>query len=214
MSPYYKALVGGRLLEFSGVADYVTDEVLGEWESRVGLYPHVSLGQGALTDEVCFARVADGRAIIYLAMRAGSEPAFSQHELDVMKANGPAVQGLLEHLLPESVKLVAKALNPTSAPNPHLLPPSARDEDGLGVDRCIESFFIEKLSPREKSSIAMTLEGKSVFSIAEDLGISPHTVRVHLRNAYGKLRVRSRLELFGLFVKRAGFKSKNSELVG
>jgi DNA-binding CsgD family transcriptional regulator len=212
LSPYYNSLVSGRLLEFSVISDYISAEGLGVWESGVGLYPHVSLDLGGLADEVCFACVVEERAIIYLAMRSAGETVFSQRELAVMKAGGPIIQGLLAYLLSESVKPDVKGLGQVSPQHACPLSPSTGDEDALGVGMCIESFFTEMLSPREKSSIAMTLEGKSPFAIAEDLGISPHTVRVHLRNAYGKLRVRNRLELVGMFVKRAGFKSRSSEV--
>jgi DNA-binding CsgD family transcriptional regulator len=55
----------------------------------------------------------------------------------------------------------------------------------------------------------MTLQGNSVDNIAYMLNISPHTVRVHMRNAYSKLRVRNRLELFAMFLRQAGFKGKS-----
>lgn len=214
LSPYYNALTEGSLRKFSTLAETSFSDALQDtWSSGSVVHPHVSLVPGALTDEVCFAHVGENSAVIYLAMRSAKETAFSKREMADLRAASPVVQGLLSHALAMACGTLPLKTAPVETPPVGLITMPLDDDESLTTDRSIESFFTEMLSPREKSSIAMTLEGKSVFSIADDLGISPHTVRVHLRNAYGKLRVRNRLELVGMFVKRAGFKSQSAELV-
>jgi DNA-binding CsgD family transcriptional regulator len=44
-------------------------------------------------------------------------------------------------------------------------------------------------TPAERRILAMLAEGSAPKTIAAELKISPHTVRVHLRSVYGKMRV-------------------------
>lgn len=50
-----------------------------------------------------------------------------------------------------------------------------------------------KLSPREASVAAFFLDGHTVDRSAELLGISPHTVRTHIKRIYIKSGARNRL---------------------
>ncbi len=52
----------------------------------------------------------------------------------------------------------------------------------------------EPLTEREKEVLALLKTGHSNKDIAQRLYLSVHTVEVHLRNIYGKLGVRSRLQ--------------------
>ena len=51
------------------------------------------------------------------------------------------------------------------------------------------------LTPRELDVVRLLLANGRVVSIAEELGVSPYTVRNHLRSIYGKLGVHSQVEL-------------------
>jgi len=46
----------------------------------------------------------------------------------------------------------------------------------------------------------MILRGHSVKSTAQELGISPETVRMHRKNLYMKLGINSQSELFARFI--------------
>jgi two-component system, NarL family, response regulator LiaR len=54
--------------------------------------------------------------------------------------------------------------------------------------------LLSLLSPRERDVLLRMMEGKRGREIAQDLMISPDTVRTHIRNIFAKLDVHSRLE--------------------
>jgi DNA-binding CsgD family transcriptional regulator len=51
------------------------------------------------------------------------------------------------------------------------------------------------LSARERDIVRLIALGSTSTEIADELHITPHTVRTHVRNAMGKLRARSRAQL-------------------
>ena len=56
-----------------------------------------------------------------------------------------------------------------------------------------EPFY--KLSDREQQIISLVCEGQSNKDVARKLGVSEGTVKAHLHSIFGRLRVRSRIEL-------------------
>jgi DNA-binding CsgD family transcriptional regulator len=54
------------------------------------------------------------------------------------------------------------------------------------------------LSPREKEVLHLLGRGLTTTAMAEELGISPHTIRDHLKNLYRKTGTKGRSELLGL----------------
>ena len=53
------------------------------------------------------------------------------------------------------------------------------------------------LSPREYEVVSLLVQGLTTVAMADRLGISPHTVRDHLKHLYRKTGTRSRSELLG-----------------
>ena len=51
-----------------------------------------------------------------------------------------------------------------------------------------------RIAPRELEVLRLVAQGRSTHGIAEDLGISPHTVRNHVRHFRRKLQARTKLE--------------------
>lgn len=83
---------------------------------------------------------------------------------------------------------IRRLLETTSHPGPPLptpaaLPPALAD-DGL----------IEPLSNREKEVLALIAAGLTNAAIAARLCLSPHTLKAHTQNIYGKLQVHSRVQ--------------------
>jgi DNA-binding CsgD family transcriptional regulator len=54
------------------------------------------------------------------------------------------------------------------------------------------------LSPRENEVIRLLVQGLTTTAMADQLGISPHTIRDHIKHLYRKTQTRSRSELLGL----------------
>ena len=50
------------------------------------------------------------------------------------------------------------------------------------------------LSPRECEVLALLASGQSIKEMARSLGISPNTVKTHVRRVYEKLEVRKRVQ--------------------
>jgi DNA-binding CsgD family transcriptional regulator len=77
----------------------------------------------------------------------------------------------------------------------------------LGVERRIVSHPRAKtgwdsLTDSELTVVNLIAQGATNGSVAQRLHISPHTVRAHLRNAFAKLGVSSRIELSQLVRRR------------
>ncbi len=75
------------------------------------------------------------------------------------------------------------------------------------VDAAFTEFGDGILTPRERQVVEFTLKGHSADAVGRILKISPGTVRIHRRNIYAKLRIRSQGELFSKFIKTLVSKS-------
>lgn len=62
---------------------------------------------------------------------------------------------------------------------------------------------LHRLSRRETEILELLMEGATTLAMAERLGISPHTVRDHLKNLYRKTAASSRGELLGMLSRNA-----------
>ena len=65
----------------------------------------------------------------------------------------------------------------------------------------LTAFGASVLTKRERQAIELVLLGNSTRVIAEKLGISTETVKLHRKHAYAKLDVSSQAELFYLFME-------------
>lgn len=64
----------------------------------------------------------------------------------------------------------------------------------------LSDFGSSLLTERESQVINLVLHGHSTRTIAERLGISAETVKLHRKHAYAKLEINSQAELFYLFL--------------
>lgn len=60
---------------------------------------------------------------------------------------------------------------------------------------------LEPLTEREKEILKCSMEGKEYVQIAEQLFLSKHTVRQHMKNIYAKLHVSSKVEALQISLK-------------
>lgn len=76
--------------------------------------------------------------------------------------------------------------------------PQEREESTSDLDIIASRYA---LSEREKEIMTHLVRGGSTARIAEDLFISPHTVKTHTANIYKKMGIHSRSELTALLQK-------------
>lgn len=80
-----------------------------------------------------------------------------------------------------------------------LLPPEGPAAEAVAGDLAtLLDRFDARLSVREIETARLILQGFSSKAIAQQMGISPETVKVHRRNLYHKLNVNGHGELFAL----------------
>jgi DNA-binding CsgD family transcriptional regulator/PAS domain-containing protein len=70
-----------------------------------------------------------------------------------------------------------------------------REVAGPPDQRVDEFAAFHQLSPRERDVLRLLVQGHDTAGLADHLGISPHTVRDHLKNVFRKTTTRSRSEL-------------------
>jgi DNA-binding CsgD family transcriptional regulator len=77
-------------------------------------------------------------------------------------------------------------------------------DDAVAMTNELDRAHIWKslsLTSREKQVVDLVLQGHSTESIARALRIVPGTVKVHRRNIYRKLKIKSQAGLFARFVE-------------
>jgi DNA-binding CsgD family transcriptional regulator len=76
------------------------------------------------------------------------------------------------------------------------------EEDAAALAARIDGATTGVLSPREHQVVELLAAGLTGDEVAERLGISPATVRVHIRNATGKLGASTRTQAVAIAVAR------------
>lgn len=170
------------------------DQAPGLWRLRQFAPDHFYLGeyyltyyqQTGLTEEVAFfIDLADGAKAVLSLMRSARSPAFSRDEMQLLDCAQPVAEQVVSQAWEQ-----ARA----DAPRP------VHDLD-FKIREVFDHFGSQVLTAREQEVAQMLLRGHSSASVAEHLGISPGTVKIHRKNIYAKLGIGSQSELLGLFVR-------------
>ncbi|WNZ82244.1 helix-turn-helix transcriptional regulator [Pseudomonas sp. P108] len=82
-----------------------------------------------------------------------------------------------------------------------LLPPQGAVAQTVGDLATLLDRFDARLTVREVDTARLILQGFSSKAMAQQMGISPETVKVHRRNLYYKLNVTGHGELFALVLR-------------
>ena len=134
-------------------------------------------------DEVQLVCASHG-GLLSVSLGAGQDYAAS--DVDALQPLQPWLQAMLSRHADAGIHPVAAQ---------QLAAPS----QALPFRDALERFGAAELSPREAEVARLTLQGHSLQSIAQRLGIASETVKSHRRHVYAKLDVRSPSELFALF---------------
>ncbi|WEJ73029.1 MULTISPECIES: LuxR C-terminal-related transcriptional regulator [unclassified Pseudomonas] len=165
----------------------------GLWRLRQFAPDHFYLGeyyqtyyqQTGLTEEIAFfVDLADGATAVLSLMRKTSSPAYSRDEMQLLECARPVV----EQVVREAWELRR------AQPRP------AQDLD-YQIREAFDQFGAQVLTAREQEIVQLLLRGHSSASVAEQLDISPGTVKIHRKNIYAKLGIGSQSELLGLFIR-------------
>ncbi|MEM8493091.1 MAG: LuxR C-terminal-related transcriptional regulator [Pseudomonadota bacterium] len=116
--------------------------------------------------------------------RAGNQQ-FSDTQCEVLNAIRPAIDALCHTHFDNAGAELRSASGQDMRRQMHL---------------ALEAFGSSLLTTREAQVINLVLHGHSSKSVAERLGISGETVKLHRKHAYAKLEVGSQAELFYLFL--------------
>ncbi len=146
--------------------------------------------QTRLAEEVGFFVPLPGKdALVLSLMRLRASGPFGTADARLLRDMAPAVISL--------ARLRWPAL-PADEPAE-----SMQDETLPAVNEFDRAHIWESLSltPREKHVVDLVLQGQSTESIARAMRIVPGTLKVHRRNIYRKLKIKSQAGLFARFVE-------------
>ncbi len=144
--------------------------------------------QTDLAEEIAFfVNLPDAAVVVVSLMRA--QKAFTVKECRDLNKYAPIVLAACEQHWPD----LAQKFGAPGA--------DKKADSGEGsLELAFQQFGLGLLTPREKEVAEFTLKGHSAAAVGRILEISPGTVRIHRRNIYSKLRIRSQGELFSEFI--------------
>lgn len=147
-----------------------------------GEYFRSYYGQTGLAEEIGYPVEVNAAIMIVVSMMRRTRR-FSEAEMRRLREVWPVIAGACRRhwrgLPPEPAG---------AAENEHRVARAFRDV-GRGL-----------LTPRETEIVEHMLRGHSAEAVGRLLGIAAGTVRIHRRNIYAKLRIRSQGELFSEFI--------------
>lgn len=195
LDPFYAASIAARddrlwrMRELAPDAYYDTEFA---WSQEV--HPCISDQAGTLVEEIGYVvPLANGFAATYSLMRNRGGSGFDAAEAEVLRAALPVVAASLR-LHWDVAHMSEQAAGP------------APDSDAV-----LHAAFAA-LTPAQQAVTKLILRGHSNVSIAENLGITEGTVKLHRYNIYKRLEISSQAELFQRFIDHlGGFKDGDRE---
>ncbi len=176
LDPYYIAATEGGERGFFRLRDVAPERF------RQSQYYRTYYRTAGLTDECGYLISIRGRGFVNLALsRTGATP-FTRAQTTLLGDLTP----LIEHLCGDHWRRIKRR-------------PAAGNLRGQ-LDSALRNFGASVLTQRECEVVNLMLLGHPTKTIAEELGISPETVKLHRKHAYAKLDVHNQAQLFYLFI--------------
>jgi DNA-binding CsgD family transcriptional regulator len=177
LDPFYRALEIEKrygVFQLSGLAPkgFKESEYFRTWYHECGFQDECGL----------LIKLNHGSINLALGMTDGSRR-FSKRQVGKLEDVFPAIEALLRK-------------HWASPATSHPEQPDFRQR----LQQALGAFGASVLTRREREVIELVLLGHSTRLVAEKLGISTETVKLHRKHAYAKLDISSQAELFYLFV--------------
>ena len=145
--------------------------------------------QTGLSEEISYTLYpVDDVAVVISLMRSDESSKFSAREFKLLESVFPIVDSLSRHHWQGLSQRFDGNMESTEAGPSQTI-----------IESRVSELFTVRITPRETQVVSRILEGHSSDAIAQALGISVGTVRIHRRNIYGKLQISSQQELFDIF---------------
>lgn len=146
--------------------------------------------QTGLSEEIGFiAALPDGVMAVISAMRSDRRPGFAAREFAALRRAHPVVAAAAAKHWHDLHRSFANRDEEPPAPALH-----------RNIDHAFQTFGKPSLTRREREVVEYVLKGHSSEAIGDILGISSGTVRIHRKNVYSKLGIKSQGELFSRFI--------------
>ena len=185
LDPFYKATANGIRSGIYKLAELAPDQFY-----KSEYYKSYYVQTGPVDEIAFFTPGKEGWTVVTSLMRAPSQPSFTAHELRTLRIVEPLIRSIAETHWRTDERL--KAANQVE---------DDKEVMRRTVQDALEARGMPPLTPRELQVVGLVLEGHSSESIANLLGISSGTVRIHRKNIYAKMRISSQRELFAIFVR-------------
>lgn len=185
LDPFYKATANGIRSGIHKMAELAPDQFY-----KSEYYKSYYVQTGPVDEVAFFTQGKDGWIVVISLMRAASRQSFSAHDLRTLRIVEPLLRRIAELHWRTDERLKAAS--------------QVEDDQEVmrrTVQEALEARGMPPLTARELQVVGLVLEGHSSESIANLLGISAGTVRIHRKNIYAKMRISSQRELFAIFVK-------------
>ncbi|MDP4032313.1 MAG: LuxR C-terminal-related transcriptional regulator [Pseudorhodobacter sp.] len=151
--------------------------------------------QTGLAEEIgIFVALPDAAIVVVSLMR--KEKSFSPRELRDLEKIRPVIDASIRHHWGDLALSFGRDEDDTDTTRLH-----------RQIEHSFQTFGGGLLTPRERQIVEYTLKGHSSDATGRILAISPGTVRIHRRNIYAKLHIRSQGELFSRFILALGGRS-------
>ncbi len=145
-----------------------------------------------LSEELCYLfYLPTGVAVVISLMRSESSSRFSARQFRLLENASPIIISLAQYHWQDIPGSLCGENEDGDTHHDHSL-----------IANTVGNLFGQRITPRETQIVVQVLEGHSSESVAQSLGISVGTVRIHRRNIYAKLQISSQQELFSMFFKK------------
>lgn len=165
--------------------NFFTSDYVHSW----AVHPCVSRESGALAEEIVFfSTLSCGAIVAYSIMRSNDKLPFNDDEYSRLKSYEEIICNAIER------NWVGMEITESDYST------KAWYSGAENIRRGFDTFASNKLTTRETTVVKLTLQGHSIASIANNMSITPGTVKNHKKNIYIKLDISNVSELFSLFI--------------